>query len=107
VEALATLDRKAAALAGAGQDSGRRGRRRTSGTEEANLGRLGDELSRLLETLQEADAAPTAPVVAACSQTQQRLAGLMARWAELKSKDVKTLNDQLRQANLPTLAPDS
>jgi photosystem II stability/assembly factor-like uncharacterized protein len=107
VEALTTLDRKAAALAGAGQDSGRRGRRRISGSEEESLGRLGDELGRLLETLQEADAAPTTQVVAACSQTQQRLAGLLARWAELKSKDVKTLNDQLRQANLPTLAPDS
>src|SRR5207245_8531723 len=94
VEALATLDRKAAALAGTGQDSGRRGRRRMSGAEKENLGRLGDELSRLLETLQEADAAPTTQVVAACSETRQRCTELLARWAELKSKDVKTVNDQ-------------
>jgi hypothetical protein len=45
--------------------------------------------------------------VAACSQTQQKLTRLLARWAELKSKDMKTLNNQLREANLPTLAPDS
>jgi hypothetical protein len=107
LEALTRLDRKATAIADAGEGSGRRGRRRTSESEEASLGRLADELGRLLETLQEADAAPTTQVVAACSQTQQKLTRLLARWAELKSKDMKTLNNQLREANLPTLAPDS
>ena len=43
------------------------------------------------------------PTVAAAEELQRVLAGLMARWDELKNKDVTSINAQLRQANQPVL----
>jgi hypothetical protein len=93
--ALAKLDRQAAALQG--QQGGRRGGRGTG------LGGLTEEMLQLLEVLQGADAAPTTQAVTACGQMDQTLARLLSRWSELRSKDIKALNQELRQANLPPL----
>ena len=103
VEALESLDQKAAALAGS-ENSGRRGRGRGVRTGEPTLMRLHGELGQLLETLQGADGTPTTQTVAACGQVHRALSGPLARWTELKSKDVKTVNELLRQANLPPLS---
>ena len=62
------------------------------------------DLTALLETLQAADVAPTTQAAAAVSQSQQALTELMTRWETIKNSDVKTLNEQLRQARLPELA---
>jgi hypothetical protein len=39
--------------------------------------------------------------VAAYDELQKSLNNLLARWNEIKSKDVNDLNEKLRQANLP------
>jgi hypothetical protein len=36
-------------------------------------------------------------------EAQKNLANLFSRWREIKDKDVKALNEQLRQANLPQI----
>ena len=46
---------------------------------------------------------PTTQAVAAFNEAQTNLAALFARWSEIKDKDVKVLNEQLRQANLPLI----
>jgi photosystem II stability/assembly factor-like uncharacterized protein len=101
-EALAELDRKAAALEGSER---RRGERPAEGAPTASLARLSEEALRLLDVLQGADAAPTTQAVATCGETRKALAGLLERWGELKDKDVKALNERLRKAELPTLNP--
>jgi hypothetical protein len=71
-----------------------------------SLARLTGDLNRLLTILQGADASPTPQAVAAAAAVQKDLTRLLARWGRLKAKEVKALNEQLRQANLPLLTPD-
>lgn len=108
-EALSSLDRKAASVGGDGV-----GEQRTPGVPgdldsiagEVNLTKLHGVMVSLLELLQEADATPTTQAVAASSELQRVLVGLLERWSEIKSKDLKALNEQLRQANLQPLDAD-
>src|SRR5262249_10569048 len=58
-EALAALDKKAAALEGSAVPRGRGGLRSAVSGGEASLGRVTGEMSRLLGILQGADVAPT------------------------------------------------
>jgi photosystem II stability/assembly factor-like uncharacterized protein len=74
---------------------------------ESGLARRSEELVRLLGILQEADATPTTHAEATCGEVRQALAGLLKRWDELKGKEVKALNQQLRQAGLPLLDPNA
>src|SRR5947209_7063066 len=101
-QALADLDRKAAALEGA---PGRRGERPGAGPREPSLARLIDEQQRLLDVLQGADATPTTQATAACAEARRSLGELLGRWGELTSGDVKALNERLRKADLPVLGP--
>jgi photosystem II stability/assembly factor-like uncharacterized protein len=106
-DAIVALDGKAAALDGGeagglrGAGGGQRGGGRGAG--EASFARLSGELSSLMNLVESADATPTTQAVAAFDEAQRALAGLMARWREIKSQDVKALNEQLRQANLSPL----
>ena len=100
-DALAALDRKAGALVGVER---RRGEKPT-GPHEATLAGLGAESQRLLDGLQGADAAPTTQAEAACADTHKALRNLLARWDELKGRDVKAINERLRLADLPPLEP--
>jgi hypothetical protein len=102
-EALARLDQEVAALEGGG-GVGRR-MRRGGGRAAMSLTRVQGEFGALLDTLQGADATPTAPAVTGVAQVRQALNGLRARWTELQSKDVRALDEQLRQAKLSPLAP--
>jgi hypothetical protein len=52
-----------------------------------------------------ADTTPTTQAVAAVAEVQKALDSLLARWQELRSRDLPALNDQLKQSNLPPLAP--
>jgi photosystem II stability/assembly factor-like uncharacterized protein len=101
-EALAELDRKAQALEGRAR---RRGERPADGPPEPGLARLTGEMLQLLDVLQGADAAPTSQAVAACGETQKALGELLARWDELTGPTLKALNERLRRADLPALAP--
>jgi len=100
--ALAELDRKAAALVGTER---RRGERPADGAREPTLARQADELQRLLDVLQGADAAPTTQAVAACAEANKALRELLTRRAELMGAEVKAINERLRGAGLPPLAP--
>jgi photosystem II stability/assembly factor-like uncharacterized protein len=103
-EALATLDKKAAALEGAG-GRGRRGGagRIAPGGGEDSLTHLNFELNSLLTSVEKADAAPNQPAVAASEKVQQSLAALLGRWDDLKAHDLKALNELLRKAKLPVV----
>jgi hypothetical protein len=50
-----------------------------------------------------ADVMPTTQAQAAFTDSQKALNDLLARWRELKEKDVKALNEQLRGASLPAI----
>src|SRR6185369_444405 len=106
-EALNALDKKAAAIGGEGRsDASSPGL--PGGTidmREPNLTRLNNGFSALLDTLQDADLAPTEPMVASATELQKTLTKLMADWNQLKTKDVAAINEQLRTANQPVLNP--
>ncbi|HWF89257.1 MAG TPA: hypothetical protein VN659_10490 [Pyrinomonadaceae bacterium] len=106
-ESLNALDKKAAAIGGEGRSDasspGLPGG--TIDVREPNLTRLNNGFSSLLDTLQDADLAPTQPMIAAASELQKTLAKLMADWDQLKAKDVAAMNEQLRAANQPVLNP--
>ena len=72
---------------------------------DTNFTRLNGAFASLLETLQSADLPATAPTVNAAVETQKALANLKAKWAELKTKDLASINANLRLANQPELAP--
>jgi hypothetical protein len=104
-EALAALDKKAAAIGGEGRgDGGSPGL--PGGTidmREPNLTRLNGGFSSLLEHLQSADRAPTDPMLNAASELQQTLQKLLADWEALKTTEVEKINQQLQAANQPVL----
>ena len=50
-----------------------------------------------------ADVAPTTQAIAASEQVKRTLEQVLARWSEIKDKDVKALNEQLAKAGLPAL----
>jgi photosystem II stability/assembly factor-like uncharacterized protein len=102
-DALAQLDRKAAALQGVER---RREERPAEGPREATLSQLAAELQRLQDILQGADEAPTSQAAAACADAQKRLGAMKSRWDELTDKEVKALNEELRKAGLPTLTSE-
>jgi hypothetical protein len=101
-DALAELDKKVGALEGTER---RRGERPPDGPRERSLAGLAGELQRLQDVLQGADVAPTTQAVTACEETRKAVRDLEARWSELTDKEVKALNERLRQADLPLLMP--
>ena len=101
-DAITALERKAAALEGAGGGfRGGGGGQAASG--ESSLSRVSGELLGLMNLVEGADMTPTSQAKAASEQLQQSLAGVLVRWRELKEKDVATLNQQLKQGGLPVL----
>jgi len=50
------------------------------------------------------DSTPTTQAQTAFVDSQKALRELIAKWNELKAKDVKAVNEQLRQANLSQLS---
>ncbi len=106
-DALAALDKKAAAIGGAG-----RGESSSPGTPGGTIDLRGPNLTKIngafgdiLEQLQSTDVAPTMPTVASAAELQKVLTDVIASWNELKNKEVSSINAQLQQANLPVLAP--
>jgi len=104
-QALGALDEKLIATGGEG-----RGEARTPGipgdlgdARAMDLARLNTAFDSLLELFQGADVAPTTQGAAASADLDQKLNDTLTRWNEIKNKDLKTLNEQLRQANLPLL----
>src|SRR6185369_1924972 len=86
----AELEKKAAAIGGEGRgDASSPGLPGgTIDVREPNLTKLNNGFSALLETLQDADLAPTQPMDAAATELQKVLEKLMADWNQFKTKDV-------------------
>ena len=99
-EALGKLQEMLAALEGAAP-----GRRRMARPGQPSLAGLAGEWGALLRILQGADATPTTQATAACAEAEKRLTAVLGRWSEVKGKEVKALNEQLRKAGLPALGP--
>jgi photosystem II stability/assembly factor-like uncharacterized protein len=102
-DAIAALDRKITAIEGVGGGGGRGGGGSGTGGSEPTFARLSGELTSLMALVEGADVQPTTQAVTAFNEAQKNLAALFARWGEIKDKDVKALNEQLRQANLPLI----
>jgi hypothetical protein len=104
-ELAATIDAieaKLVTLEGAAL-GGKRGRNPQPQT--ASLNRVSGELGRLLAILQGADAMPTKQATAAVAQSKVELDALLARWKEIREKDLNALNIKLKAANLPAIDP--
>ncbi|HET7462326.1 MAG TPA: hypothetical protein VFJ82_13820 [Longimicrobium sp.] len=72
-----------------------------------NLGRLAGELAQLYAVVQGADAAPTSQAAAAADERITALEAALARWRTLRGDPVRRLNDRLRGAGVPPIAPRS
>ena len=99
--AFDALDAKLAALEGAA--GGRRGGGGGPQPREASLSRTAGELGRLLAILQGADATPTTQAAKAATTARADLDGSLARWKELREKDLADLNAKLKAAGLPVI----
>lgn len=99
-DAIAAIEKKAASLEGAGGGS-RGGPPAGGGGAEPSLSRVSGNLLALMEIFQEADVPPTTQAVAATEEAQNKLTEVLSRWNEMKARDVKSLNEQLRSVGLP------
>jgi len=106
-DSLAALDKKIVTISGEARgDASSPGL--PGGTidlRNANLTRLNDGFSSLLENLQSADVAPTAATLLAADEMQKVLLKLQGDWDQLVSQDITEINKQLRTANQSPLTP--
>ena len=105
-EALSSLDGKLTALEGAGGGPRGGGGRGAGGAGEPTLNRMSAELLGLMGLVEGADVRPTTQAVSASEETQKRFSDLRSRWLEIKDRDLRSLNEQLRAARLNELTPD-
>jgi photosystem II stability/assembly factor-like uncharacterized protein len=96
----AELEEKAAAIEG---DEGGYGARYLSTPEGRSLARLNSGLNTLVSALDTADAAPTTQQKTTFVEIEKALEEQLSAWAELKSKEVPALNEQLKKAGLPVI----
>jgi photosystem II stability/assembly factor-like uncharacterized protein len=94
---IADLETKAAAL------EGEDGPRYLSTPEGRSLVRLNGGLGTLLSALDSADAAPTTQQSAMVAELEKALQEQLDAWAQIKAKDISSLNDQLKNSGLPTV----
>ena len=66
-----------------------------------------ESTTRLFNEIQNADAAPTAAVVAAVANIQAKVGPMMDVWRKLLEIDLPSLNLQLKQAGFPEIKPSS
>jgi len=92
---IAELDKKAADAEGS---AGGYGAQYLSTPAGRGLGRLNSGLASLLAIVDSADAAPTSQATATFAEVQRALDEQLAKWTELRSKDIPALNQQLKQA---------
>jgi hypothetical protein len=70
------------------------------------LARLNAGLNTLLAAVDSADATPTNQDVSTFHDLNNALDQQLARWDEIKSKDVPELNLKLKRSGLPQLNPE-
>ncbi len=76
----------------------------TAAGDRTSLLYLRGALVNLENAIESADVAPTHDALTAFQQAQQLLQATLARWREIKSKDLPQLNELLRQVKLPPLS---
>jgi len=99
-ETAAELEAKAAAIEG---EEGGYGARYLSTPEGRSLARLNSGLNTLVSALDTADAAPTTQQKTTFVEIEKALEEQLSAWAQLKSKDIPALNEQLKKAGLPPI----
>jgi hypothetical protein len=67
------------------------------------LSRLNSGFNAVVSALDTADAAPTTQQVAMFGELNKALEEQLSAWAQLKSKDVPELNEQLKKAGQPVI----
>ncbi|HEV8482929.1 MAG TPA: glycoside hydrolase, partial [Blastocatellia bacterium] len=105
-DALSSLDSKLTSLEGAGGGPRGGGGRGAAGGGEPSLNRMSGELLSLMGLVEGADVRPTTQAVSASEEIQKRLSDLVARWLEIKDRELKSLNGRLREAQLTPLTSD-
>jgi photosystem II stability/assembly factor-like uncharacterized protein len=98
-DALTALEKKAASLEGQAGGGGFG----APAAGEPTFNRLNGQFLSLMNLVEGADVTPTTQAQSAFTDSQKTLNDLLSRWRELKEKDVKAINDQLRGANLPAI----
>jgi hypothetical protein len=96
----AELEAKAAIIEG---EEGDYRTRYLSTPDGRSLARLNGGLNAIVTALDSADAAPTTQQVAMFGEVDKALGEHLSAWAQLKSKDIPELNDQLEKAGLPPI----
>lgn len=67
------------------------------------LSRLNSGLTNILAIVDSADAAPTTQAVATFGEVKHALDEQLARWAEVRGKDIPALNRELKRAGAPPI----
>lgn len=98
-DALTALEKKAASLEGQAGGGGFG----APAAGEPTFNRLNGQFLSLMNLVEGADVTPTTQAQSAFTDSQKALNELLSRWREMKEKDVKSINDQLRGANLPAI----
>ena len=101
-QAAAALESKAAALEGT---EGGWATSFLSTPQGRSLARLNAGFSAVLTALDSADAAPTTQQSEMFDELDKALAGQLAAWNQIKTKDVPDFNELLRKAGWPSLDP--
>jgi hypothetical protein len=94
------LEAKAASIEG---QEGGYGTLYLSTPEGRSLARLNSGFNSLVSALDTADAAPTTQQTATFVELEKALEEQLSAWAQLKSKDIPDLNEQLKKAGLPPI----
>ena len=99
-KAAADLEAKAAPIEGG---EGGYGTHYLSTPEGRSLSILNSGFGAVASALDTADAAPTTQQTAIFGELDKALAEQLSAWAQLKSKDIPELNEQLKKAGLPPI----
>ncbi len=99
-KAAAELEAKAEPIEGQG---GGYGARYLSTPAGRSLSRLNSGFNAVVSALDTADAAPTTQQIAMFGELNKALEEQLSAWAQLKSKDVPELNEQLKKAGKPAI----
>jgi len=66
---------------------------------------VADQLTALQETVESADAAPTAASFTVFDELNSRLEAQLAAWRDIQSKDLAALNALIQKSSIPAIAP--
>jgi photosystem II stability/assembly factor-like uncharacterized protein len=97
--ALANADKQAQAFDGRSSGLDAFG----GSSREPGLAGLSGNLLGVMNVLQAADRKPTTQAVATVGELKRTLNELLTRWADFKTRELRTLNEQLRQAGFKTI----